>query len=163
MIYEQYKRYEQRMELLAGIWKWIKKYYKTIILPPVCAIIALLAFLALIGTVIGPIECSDSVCGQPPEVDAYVFLSQPKFEYCGADGEWSETPPSEVGEYSMRIVSKNGYGKLKYSQETAFVAIPAELKFDYNFINVEYGDESKYLYIIMKTLEIYMHKTVLQN
>ena len=112
MINERYEQYERRMLLLSRIWKWIKKYYKVAILPPVTALVLLLTFLGMIGIFIGELEIKDYVYGSTPEVSGKAFLSKVYYEYSDGTSEdgWSTRLPVRAGEYQVRAVSKNGYG-----------------------------------------------------
>ena len=132
---------------LSKLLNWIKKYYKVAILPPVTVIVLVFAFLLTVGAFVGELECSDCAYGTVPEFKVGAFLSSVYYEYSSADGEelWSREIPQRAGEYKIRAVSKNGFGKPKYSKAAAFTVLPATLEFEYKDISCVYGDESKYI------------------
>ncbi len=147
MIYERYEMYERKMLKVSRILGWIKKYYKVAILPPVIAIALSIVFLCSIGTVMGDIACPDCSYGMTPEFEAKAFLANAYYEYSPADGNetWSTELPQRAGEYKIRVVSKNGFGKIRYSESAFFNVLPVEITFDYNKINCVYGNESDYI------------------
>ena len=114
------------MQILARILAWIKKYYKTVILPPVGVICATLVFLGVIGTFTEAPDIPSITYGDPLSANAKAFLSSVSYQY-QPEGEtvWYEGLPETIGNYTARAVSKTGYGKPRYSETAAFAISPA--------------------------------------
>jgi len=144
VIYDKYEQYERRMRTLAKIVAWIRRYYKTVILPPVIAICAVLAFLSAIGIFTERPEPPSLVYGEMMDLSADAFLSDVSYEFRTTDGTvWHEGVPDTAGTYVLRAISRNGFGKPYYSDEATVVISPAPLSLECTLDACLYGTENE--------------------
>lgn len=141
---QRYSRYEARIQMirriLDGIW-----HHRIAAISVVAVLVGLvLCFLSTMGHFIGVPSCQDYIYGDAPLCSAKAFLSDTQFQFSPADGQavWSDTAPVFPGEYRIRAVSKNGFGKSNYSEDMTFTLLPRELTIKVLPAPYIYGDPS---------------------
>ncbi len=142
----RYRQYQERIHRLAKICKWLIDHI--ILLSVIAASLA--AVLVGIGTLPGiitePLAASDITYGDALDYSASALLSSVEYEFSadGAEGTWTDRAPDRVGDYMVRAVTKNGYGKKRYSDPVAFSVLPRLLSLDVKDLDREYGSEEPY-------------------
>ena len=138
----RYEQYERRMRILGRILNWIIAH-KLQLTVGIAICIAFFAFLAIVpGMFVGKMICPDALYGDELQHHVKAILSEVSYEFAalGEDAEWSDAPPSRIGTYRVRGVSKNGYGKARYSREGTFTVHPAPLNVSVIERYMTYGD-----------------------
>lgn len=139
-ISRRYLDYEARMQKLAKRLQWLRRHFLLVLLA-LCALIAGISFfLTQIGTFTEPLKCSDCVYGEEQIVSCRAFLAKPKYEYATADGEWSGEFPEAPGSYRMRAVTRDGFGRKRYTPEQVFVLSPRPISVDFAVESYIYGE-----------------------
>jgi len=140
MLYDAYqKKINKIAKLLAAVIR---------MLPLIIAIVSVLlatgtALLITTG-MISEFQCTAELTyGGLPECSAKAFLSDVRYEYReGSDGEWQEGLPKLPGTYSVRAVTKNAFGKDRYSKEQTVLIFPKALGLRTE-TEMEYGETPK--------------------
>ena len=125
----RYERYVSRIGKIRKLLAGIRRHWFALTAAAAAVVGLVLCFLSLIGHFSGQAFCADFVYGQQPDCGLKAFLSPVEYEYASACGEpaWSSEMPVEPGQYRIRAVSKNGFGKLRYSEEMIATLLPREL------------------------------------
>ena len=142
----RYEQYERRMRILGRILNWIIAH-KIRLTVGIAICIAFFAFLAIVpGMFVGKMVCPDISYGDELQHHINAILSDVSYEFAELEGraEWSEALPSRIGTYRVRGVSKNGYGKPRYSREGVFTIHPASLSVSVTERYKTYGDVTDY-------------------
>ena len=142
----RYEQYERRMRILGRILNWIIAH-KILLTVVISVCIALFAFLAIVpGMFVGKMISPDVSYGDELQHHVKAILSDVSYEFAalGEGAEWSDAPPSRIGTYRVRGVSKNGYGKARYSREGTFTVHPAPLSVSVIERYKTYGDITDY-------------------
>ena len=136
----RYDAYEKKIKNVASVFKIIIHNLVKIIIAIALLVVLITALVVAKGWVMSA-KCSDTVVyGTEPEVKAVAFLSKTHFEHCGADGEWEDGLPIEVGEYKIRAAAKTSFGGERYSGEMSFTVQPRTIDIGFASDAVEYGE-----------------------
>ncbi len=137
----QYEKYEQKVQKIENVMKFIFRHMKLIIF-------ALSIVVAAIGTLLGTKGIITDTGSCPAEITygealgyrAEAFLSEVKYEY-RMDGSdtWSEKAPTKPGKYYVRAAAKALFG-YRHSEEEPFVINPKEITISISDKNVMYGE-----------------------
>lgn len=139
---QRYERYEARM-------RGIRRRYDNVADHPVasCLIVAfivglVLTFLAIIGSFFGVLVSEDFVYGDKVPFAAKAFLSDTTFQFASAEGEslWGAEVPYLPGEYRVRGMSENGFGRPRYTDSATFRILPRPLTVTISDAQCFYGD-----------------------
>ncbi len=143
---DRYEQYELRMRTIGRLINWVVSH-KVQLAIAVAVCVAFLAFLAIVpGMFVGEATCPDFTYGDMPQPQMKAILSDISYEFATLDDTdlWSEVPPTRTGDYRVRAVSKNGYGKIRYSEEATFSIYPAEMDIRVKERTQTYGEISGY-------------------
>lgn len=142
----RYEAYERRIRTLARVLWWLVKHYLKIAIPTAVAAAALTFVGTVPGIVTEPVSCPDLVYGTAPTCSAQALMSDIVYEYAAMeeDAVWSTQAPDVAGMYRVRAVTKNGFGKPRYSEEMVFTIAPAPLQLQVNDVSCTYGDIAVY-------------------
>ena len=146
LTYGRYEQYELRMRSIARVLRWIARHSWQLITGAVL-IAATFVFLGVVpGMFVENATCADQVYGEPLQYQAKVLLSDVTYEFATQDegAVWSDEVPVLAGTYRIRAVSRNGYGKDRYSEEAIFTIHPAPLELKVKERTQIYGDISEY-------------------
>lgn len=137
----RYQQYENKIQKAAKIVKFVRRHRIAF----AAALLALAAvFFCLtycMGIFTQDIECADLIYGEEMQFSAKAFLTDVRFEYAvsGSDS-WTDTAPVIPGEYDIRAVSENLYGKERYSGTSSFTFYARDTVIDIPDTSCEYGD-----------------------
>lgn len=137
----RYQQYENKIQKAAKIVKFVRRHRIAF----AAALLALAAvFFCLtycMGIFTQDIECADLIYGEEMQFSAKAFLTDVRFEYAvsGSDS-WTDTAPVIPGEYDIRAVSENLYGKERYSGTASFTFYARDTVIDIPDTSCEYGD-----------------------
>ncbi len=136
----RYEQYESKIRKISNVISFIRRHKVIISIALVAAVAAVISFTFCIGIFTKDIQCGDYTYGENLTVSASAFLSKIRYEYAeiGSDS-WSSTPPLLPGEYSVRGVSENPFGKKRYSNTASFVLSPRDAQILISDASCEYG------------------------
>ncbi len=136
--------YDSYYNKIEKVVRFFRKVFKNIV--PICVITGVIiastiACLLAMGSFVNGVECPDTmVYGDTVDYAANAFLSDVQYEYkLEGSNEWTTTPPTEPGKYSVRAVSTNVFGSKKYSEEKSFVLNKKKIDVSVNESSVIYG------------------------
>lgn len=139
-ISRRYLGYEARMRKLARRLQWLRRHLVLVLLALCALIAAFCCFLGQIGTFTAPLRCSDCVYGEKQIVSCRAFLAKPEYEYATAEGAWAGEFPSTPGTYRIRAVTRDGFGRPRYTPEQTFVLSPRPVSVDFADNSYIYGE-----------------------
>lgn len=139
-ISRRYLGYEARMRKLARRLQWLRRHLVLVLLALCALIAAFCCFLGQIGTFTAPLRCSDCVYGEKQIVSCRAFLAKPGYEYATAEGAWAGEFPSTPGTYRIRAVTRDGFGRPRYTPEQTFVLSPRPVSVDFADNSYIYGE-----------------------
>ena len=141
-----YEDYEQKILKYANIKNKIMRF-KALIISVIALISALtIAFLSTKGMVLKEITLPENIAyGDTIECSTDALFSDVLYyEYRAAGStEWSQSIPTEAGEYYVRAVTDKAFGK-GYSKEKKFIILPKELAITIDSESVVYGSNPLY-------------------
>ncbi|MCD8308232.1 MAG: hypothetical protein LUD19_00120, partial [Clostridia bacterium] len=138
MLYEKYYRKTLKWSSILTV---IHRFRVLIICALLAVIAMIAAFMALFGMVYSSGECpSEITYGESLDYEAKSLFTRVSYEYCSSDGEWTASFPRQVGEYSVRSVSKNIFGSPRYGEVYSFAILPKETEVYVGVSSVEYGE-----------------------
>ncbi len=137
----RYEQYESKIRNISKVISFIRRHKVIISITFVAAVAAMICFTFCIGIFTKDIQCGDYTYGENITVSASAFLTKIRYEYAeiGSDS-WSSTPPFLPGEYNVRGVSENPFGKKRYSSTVSFVLSPRDVLIDIKDVQCEYGE-----------------------
>lgn len=139
---DRYDRYVARMQAIGRVLNSIRRHRIAISAATVLAAVLVCGFLAIIGNFTDALVCQDFIYGDEPSYAAKAFLSDVQYQFSPMEGEavWSETTPTIPGEYRIRAVSENGFGRPNYSEEMSITMHPMALHINIRSASFAYGD-----------------------
>lgn len=143
-ISERYEQYEQRAQRLSARIQWIKRHFILLLLAASLVLGLLFWFLGSIGNFTKPLQCDDSVYGEPVQPSSGAFLCKPKYEFLAENSDiWSQDMPVFPGNYRVRAYTKNLFGKVRYSQILEFSIAKRPVQLSIPDSTYFYGDMSE--------------------
>ena len=139
----QYQNYKNKLIRITEILRKIR-HFRVLICACLAALFALIiAFLGTKGIVYDvEFDNPEIVYGQSVDASSKALFSKPSYEYKSTSGgDWSQTPPTEPGEYKIRAVGVSGFGQRRYSDEFTFTIAPKEILIKVSESEIEYGKE----------------------
>ncbi len=141
-----YSNYKKRLERIAKVIDFIKKY-KVLILSCIGTLLALLiAFIAVRGMITAPLEISASeiIYGEEVSCEAGALFRGVNFEHKLENGdEWKEGLPEKVGVYSVRGYARRAFGQKSYTEELTLEIKPKKVQISVESLPISYGEEPK--------------------
>ncbi|MBQ9778299.1 MAG: hypothetical protein IJW22_05165, partial [Clostridia bacterium] len=135
-----YDVYEKRILKLARILDFLRRNARTLLIALTVVVVTTTTLLATKG-IAGKTTCEATYTyGETVSCDGGAFLSRVHFEYKGADGTWSETPPRFPGAYLVRSVGFSITGKPRYGKETPFTILPRTVDVQVSDTHICYGE-----------------------
>ncbi len=141
----RYMQYERRIQRIGRIVSWIRKH-KFLTAATIAAVTGLiLLLLSSIGSFMSTFTYPDHVYGDAPAQNLIALFYHPRYEFAkaGNDPAWSEEVPIFPGEYQVRAYTKNGFGRIRYTQVLTFSILPRELSIRIDHGEYFYGDMSQ--------------------
>ena len=145
MTQNQYGRYDAYVDRMRFLYKIVDvlarfKYVILLVVASLCS--ATVAFLLYIGSFSTMPFIPNFSYGESESAQAEAFLSDVRYEYAAKDSDvWSAEAPTRAGEYKVRAISKNGFGKERYSEEFSFSIAKKPVTITVNDTNCTYGEE----------------------
>ena len=140
MLYEIYQnKIRKRARVLSKIVRALPVIVPTVTIT-VCAIVAV---LALKGTVMD-IQCPSEIAyGESFVCQAKAFWSDVGYEYSTDNGiTWSEECPTRAGEYLVRVAGQTLFDQTRYSKPVAFTIAPKAIDVTVAESSIPYGENA---------------------
>ena len=136
-----YQGYKQKLSKLTNAFEVVWRFRFLIL-------IALVAFIALFGTLLGITgnvygeSCQETVVyGSEISIKAKAVFRKTSFEYRPkGSNSWTKDKPWQVGKYEVRAVSKGVSGRKKYGKILSFSVLPFETELYVEDDGFVYGD-----------------------
>ena len=137
----RYQQYENKIQKVAKIIKFIRRHRIAFAAAFLTLAAVFFCLTYCMGIFTQDIECADLIYGEEMNFSAKAFLTDIRFEYAvsGSDS-WTDTTPVIPGEYDIRAVSENLYGKERYSGTASFTLYARDAEIDIPDTFCEYGD-----------------------
>ena len=140
-----YDKYQQKIAVLAKIWKFIKRF-RVVIISVVAAIFATTATcLALKGVVYESVPCPKTVVfGEELKYEAGAIFGDVVYQYAPAGtNDWSYEVPSRAGDYKVRAISKRAFGGKGYGKAQPFKIAPRPVEVWVSDTAILYGEDPR--------------------
>ncbi len=137
----RYQQYENKIQRIAKVIKFVRRHRIAFAVTFLTLAAVFFCFTYCMGIFTQDIECADLIYGEEMQLSAKAFLTDIRFEYAvsGSDS-WTDTAPVIPGEYDIRAVSENLYGKERYSGTASFTLYTRDAEIDIPDTFCEYGD-----------------------
>lgn len=138
MLYQDYKL---KINKIVGILRTLRKFRIPIIIAVSAILVAIASFIGVKGAVFGTKLKNDKIeYGSQPVFSATAMFSDVRYEYCSVNStEWTQTVPTQMGEYKARAVGKGLFGE-RYSDEMSFTIVPKKIEVKVFGDRVVYGE-----------------------
>ena len=149
----RYQLYENKIRKLAKVFEFVRRHRIAFSLTFIALAVIFFCFTYCMGIFTQDIECADLIYGEEFAVNAKAFFADIEFEYSVAgSGQWTDAFPVSPGEYNVRGVSENLYGKQRYSKTASFTFYARDAVIDIPDVSCEYGDlNDEFLSKILQT------------
>ncbi len=136
----RYEQYEKRMLKLSKVIRFIKKHRILFSAVVIAFAAAILTLTYCAGIFTESIVCEDMIYGEKFNVTAGAFLTRVRYEYSSDGNEWTDSSPITPGEYYVRGVTKNLFGKERYSDSAVFTLAPRSASIEITEVFCQYGN-----------------------
>lgn len=136
-----YKSYEARIQRIAEVTKGLRKCAKLIVALVLMTVFMTAGYLVAKGAVIGGVTCAPVMAyGDDANPTVTVLMGSADYEYApeGSD-EWVKDAPTMPGKYRVRAVTKRSFGRVSYSEPTAFTIQPKRVTVTVSESAIAYG------------------------
>ncbi|MBQ7344808.1 MAG: transglutaminase domain-containing protein [Oscillospiraceae bacterium] len=141
---QRYSRYETRIQRIGQALGWARRHRIVLALTALWITVAVVGLLLAVGSFTGSLTFETLTYGGSPPCTIHAFLSDVRYQYAPAEGEavWSDESPTLPGKYRIRAVSKNGFGRERYSDPATFTLLPRDLDVQIHAGTFVYGSST---------------------